>query len=642
MRLEPGLRFFLRYVEAHGAEVLEEDEQAYVHLPQEIREDFALPEELALTSDSEVAQEGGQMLVIAGHPLLEAAAERVLQQGDAGWLALAWPRGTPPAEETLLAGLRAFYPVEHGRIDLACRPEPVYVPLLRIGALASFRGESQFLERIETCVDATEGLALPAAAARRALLAPAAEAPEAWSVLAPRFEAALGAGLQELEQRAALRAAELDAGAQAFLREELGRAAAYYAAQLQHIAKRREGAAPERQQLYDEQARVTAAEAARRRDEIEEKYRVRSTVRPFRLHLLLAPALHLELEVRRGERRYPLACNYLLEAQTFLGLRCPGCGEVQPLVAGRQELGCLRCQGARAEEALPPAQERQPGAAAAAKTPPARPPATAGPLSPGQRRAKPGPVAAGGAQPPRPASVHRLHMPWQDWAPVPMLAQEFFQLVLAGLDCPVPVARHSPLDIALRWFGWRGLHLVLDLPYPEEPTPGCRLTSLALIDGHHLSGRLHAGGMKREFTLLTQGAAEVATLWEVLPCQLAMADRLAPLMKLGHQLTALEDMARRQPPPSGLDDVEWRLLGEGSERWQFSLLLRAVSIWRRAGRKAAGISPRAAASGLFLLATDQSGLKAPEADVANTFGADPLRGRQAAEAIARRLPPQRL
>lgn len=635
MSLEPGLRFFLRYVEAHGALVLEEEDQALVHLPDALRRDFALPKELAVTSDGEVAQEGGQMLVIAGHPLLEAAAERVLQQGDAGWLAVAWPGGAPPAEETLLDGLRAFYPVEHGRIDIVGRPEPVYVPLLRMGALVAFTGEGQFLERIETCVDAVEALPLPAAAAARLLSAARAERPEACSVLAPRVAPALDAGLARMEQRASERAAELQAGVRALLREERERAAVYYDAQLRQIARRRENAAAERQALYDEQARVTAEEAVRRQAEIEEKFLVRGSVRPFRLHLLLAPALHLELEVRRGARCYPLACNFLLEAQTFLRLRCPSCGEPEPLVAGRRELGCVRCQGVRAEGAALPAQA-EPRPAPAAREAPGEQAVRASAV----RRPEPNRRPTGEGRPALPRDGAQDWMPWRNWRPLPPLAQDFFHRVLGGGAPAVPIARHSPLDIALRWFGWRGLHLVLDLPYPEEPTPGCRLTTLALIEGHHLSGRLHAEGMKREFTLLTQGSADEATFWEVLPCRVSTPDRLAPLTLLGHQLEALEDIALRQGPPSGLDDVEWLLLAEGSERWPFPILLRAVSIWRRVDRKAPGKSPRAVAAGLLELALDQSGLKAVDGEVAETFGSDGLRTRQAAEFIAPRLGPR--
>ncbi len=635
MSLESGLRFFLRYVEAQGGVVLEEEDQALVQLPDALRLGLGLPRELAVTSDGEVAQEGGQMLVIAGHPLLEAAAERVLQQGDAGWMAVAWPGGAPPGEETLLEGLRAFYPVEHGRIDIFGRPEPVYVPLLRMGALVEFTGEGQFLERIETCVDAVEALPLPSAAAARLLLAAAAERPEACSVLAPRVAPALDAGLRRLEQRAAERAAELQAGVRSLLREERERAAAYYDAQLRQIARRRENAAADRQALYDEQARVTAEEALRRQAEIEEKFQVRGSVRPFRLHLQLAPALHLELEVRRGARCYPMACNFLLETQTFLPLRCPSCGEPEPLVAGRQELGCLRCQGARAEGPAVVAQ------AAPRPTPETREASgEQAPRAPAVHRPEPQRPPTGERRPAPPRDGAQESMPWQDWRPLAPMAQGFFNRVLGGGAPRVPVARHSPLDVALRWFGWRGLHLVLDLPYPDEPTQGCRLTAHALIEGHHLTGRLHAEGLKREFTLLTLGSADEATLWEVLPCRLSTSDRLAPLMLLDHQLEALEDMARRQGPPSGLDDAEWLLLAEGGAQWPFSILLRAVSIWRRVDRKAPGKSPRAVAAGLLDLALEQSGLKAVDGQVPQTFGSDRLRTRQAAEYIASRLPPR--
>ena len=631
--MESGLRFFLRYVEAHGAVVLEEEDQALVHLTDSLRQDFALPQELALTSDAEVAQEGGQLLVIAGHPLLEAAAERVLQQGDAGWAALAWPRTTPPAKETLLEGLRGFYPVEHGRVDIVGEPEPLYVPLLQIGALVSFTGENRFLERMETLVDAIEALALPPAAAARILQAPAVPQPEALSVLAPRFEEALGVGLREVERQAAGRAQALAAEAQKALGEELERAEAYYQAQLQQIAHRRESAAAERQGLYDDQARVTSEEALRRRGEIEEKYGVRGSVRPFRLHLLLAPALHLDLEVRRGERRYPLACNYLLEAQTFLRLRCPSCGEAMGLVAGRQELGCLSCQGAKAESADPPPQPAMRPAETAKKAPASPPARLAQGERPQQTQQKPKKDPAA-----KPKDRPQVPEAWRRWGPLPELAQEFFSGVLAGGAPGMPIARNSPLDIALRFFGWRGLHLVLDLPYPDVPAQGSRLLQLNLLEGHHLTGRLQVGHVRREFTLLLQGSADEPTLWEVLPCRLSSPYRLAPLNALGHQLEAMGEMAEHHGAPGGLDEVEWLFLSVGAEHWQFSLMLRAFSVWRRAGRKAPGISARAAASGVFQIALDESGLTANENMVAETFGADPLRTRQAAEAIAQRLP----
>ncbi len=640
MSLEPALRFFLRYAESRGATVVEEREQALVQLPQGLSVALGLPGETALTSDAEVAQEGGQMLVIAGHPLLGAAADHVLAQGDAGWLALAAPAGAPPDAQTLLQKLREFYPVEHGRLDLAAPPERVYLPLLRVGALVTLSGDDRFLEIGDTLVDAAACLPIAPDLARRVLAFGPRPSAEPWSVLLPDVVQALEVAQGELERRAAQRAAELSAQAEAEMQEERERAQAFYAAQLAHIARRRQRADEERRRLYDEQARVTAAEAERRGVEIERKYRVEGSVKPYRLHLVLAPALHLEIEVRRGDRRYPLHANFLLGAGGFLPLRCPACGAAQPLVAGRSVLGCRVCQGAAEEPAPPPAPVAQkpsagPGEAQVMAEIARR-------LREERRRAR-DPAAStregkgrehrGGPRPERPAEA------WRSWGPLAVLAQEFFSSVLSGDTAKAPIARHSPLDIALRWFGWQGLYLLLDLPYPQEPTADARLSALALFEGHHLSGRVQVGRLKREFSLVMQGSAREPTLWEVLPCRVVRPDRLAPLVQLGHQLTALDEMANRFGPPAGLDEVEWVLLAIGSERWQLPLLLRAVSMWRQIGRRNPGVSARATAGALLLLAVERAGLHTVDGAVASSFEADPLRTRQAQEALESRVPP---
>ncbi len=43
-----------------------------------------LPEEVAVTSDPDVAREDGAVLLISGHPALEGAAAGALEAGDVG------------------------------------------------------------------------------------------------------------------------------------------------------------------------------------------------------------------------------------------------------------------------------------------------------------------------------------------------------------------------------------------------------------------------------------------------------------------------------------------------------------------------------------------------------------------------------
>jgi hypothetical protein len=112
---------------------------------------------------------------------------------------------------------------------------------------------------------------------------------------------------------------------------------------LKSIERRRASAPGERRRLLDGQEDATRIEHARRRREIEEEFTPRHEIRPFRLHLVLVPAFVLPVEVRRGPRAFPLAVAWLAPAGRFADVRCPHCGAVAGLVAGRERLGCRAC-----------------------------------------------------------------------------------------------------------------------------------------------------------------------------------------------------------------------------------------------------------------------------------------------------------
>src|SRR5262249_57466465 len=104
-----------------------------------------------------------------------------------------------------------------------------------------------------------------------------------------------------------------------------------------------EAAPTERSEVDDAQAEATQNERARRLLEIEDRFKVRIEIRPFRLHVVLAPALELPVTVRRGRRAYPLLLTWALPLRRFLPGRCPHCAAASPLVAGRERLGCSQC-----------------------------------------------------------------------------------------------------------------------------------------------------------------------------------------------------------------------------------------------------------------------------------------------------------
>lgn len=344
MRAEPGLRFWLEYVRGEGGLTEEGADVALALLPPPLAADLGLPEEVAVTSDPEVAAEDGAVLLIAGHTALDRAAERVLERGDAGWAHLPWPRAQAPAGADLLAAARDRVGVDHGRIDPAGDPVPVYFPVLRMGARITYTGLDQYQEREEAWVDGRNGAPLAAALltklAAEPLLGPADTGHPA---LAPELAESVRGAQAELERRAGARGLVLAREAEGELRAEAERLEAYYAAALQSIGRRRAGAAEDRQRVLHAQAEATAAERARRLQEIEDKRQVRHRVRPVRLHVVMVPALHLPVWVRRGERTWPLALVWLLPVADFAALPCPHCGAAAALVAGRLRLGCRAC-----------------------------------------------------------------------------------------------------------------------------------------------------------------------------------------------------------------------------------------------------------------------------------------------------------
>ena len=376
---DPALGFWLRHVAAAGGLWEPEGPAAYVVLPPPLRDAYRLPEELRVTADPDVAREDGAALLAAGHPVLAEAADRVLTSGDAGHLVLARPASVPPAREVLLTELRDAFPVGHGRIDLAGELEVVLHPVARVGALITYElsAEDRFQEQAERWVDVPARRELPAALATHLARAEISERGVARP--AEGLLPAIGEAHRLIDAGATARREALGAEVIGACQAESGRAAAYYADAISGIERRLATAPADRRAVLEQRLRSTREEKARRLAEIAEKYEARHTIRPYRLHVIHVPGLRVSVDVRRGDRRYPMIFDWLLPAGAYAPVRCPSCGGEAPLVAGKLKLGCETC--------LPPT----PAAAAAPVS--AAPPAVPGPAArPSASRPIPGPA----------------------------------------------------------------------------------------------------------------------------------------------------------------------------------------------------------------------------------------------------------
>ena len=134
---------------------------------------------------------------------------------------------------------------------------------------------------------------------------------------------------------------------------ELERVEAYYRDALATIERRRAQAPADRWELLDARAESVRSERARRISETREKYQASHEVRPYRLHIYEVPVWRLPVDVRRGDRRYPLTLDWLIALTRFADVACPCCGADERLVATKTGLGCAGCVPRRTVQLAP-------------------------------------------------------------------------------------------------------------------------------------------------------------------------------------------------------------------------------------------------------------------------------------------------
>jgi hypothetical protein len=352
--MDPGLRFWLRYVEEGGGLAEHTGDGTLVMLPPPVAADFELPAELVVTSDPDVAREDGTVLLTTGHPVLIRAADAMLTEGDTGVVALAEPTTPAPAGEQLQERARDQFPVAHGRIDLAGLPTRINRPVLRVGALVTYTvsAEECYQERLDCWIDAVSRLPLTTESVDRLQRAPQAARSGRRRDIVDSAAAAIQDAHRILDTAADRRRDALSEQACEAYRRERAHAHAYYEDTLRSLEKRRAAAEPDRAELLAARAASTREERTRRLAEIDDKYQARHEIRPFRLHVLAVPGWRVPLDVRRGPRRYPVVRDWLPALGAYAAERCPHCGEPAPLSASKTRLGCLRCQPGGALQAV--------------------------------------------------------------------------------------------------------------------------------------------------------------------------------------------------------------------------------------------------------------------------------------------------
>ncbi len=601
MATDLALAFLSELVEAEGGAAEDRGDSVLLLVADELRDRLRLPEELFVTSDPEVAAEEGGLLVAPGQTVVDEAADVVLSRGDAGWRHLEWPLSPAPARARLQEAAREEVIVEHGRIDLEDQPASCYLPAVRVAALIEHRisVEERYEEAVEVWVDGRRGTTLADRIAEQlAALAGRPGRGGGHAHAEAELDRALEAAHALLAGRAAGRQAVLVREARATLARERGRVDAYYEAALASIATRRAGAAPERARLLDAQEEATRAEWSRRLGETEEKYAGSVEIRPFLLHVVEIPGLAVPVSVRRGPRRFDLRLDWLLPFACYLPPTCPHCGELAPLVAGRDRLGCRACLPRPTGDgtaARPAGAGRETAAAAGGET--AVPGAGGAAGDDGDRAAEsagePRPAEAGDEQleaprcPPvdaaraepasRPvSSAVQDRLVEKMWRGV---ATELWQAVARGERCRL-VAPRSPLEALYRCYGPEGPLVAVGLPADAWPR-GVQSSPPEGQAGEVLatSGLVRTSEGVVQFSLRWRVAGKRPLLVELLPGRVAAGAGLPPRR-------ILAGASSEAPTPPGLGPVEARLWRHEADEEGVPFAVRCLALyWRIQGQR---------------------------------------------------------
>jgi len=613
---DPALGFWLRHVAAAGGLWEPDGDTTYVVLPPPLRDAYRLPEQLLVTADPDVAREDGATLLTAGHPVLAEAAERVLASGDTGHLVLAGPASAPPGRDVLLAAVRDAFPVDHGRIDLSGEPAVVLHPVIQVGALVTYElsAEDRFQEEVQRWVDVPSRRELPADLVGRLCRADVDERaqPGRPEGLLP----AIGAAHRLIDTSATTRRQALAAEVSGACQAERGRAAAYYADAVAGIERRLAAAQPDRRAVLEQRLLATREEEARRLAEIAEKYEARHAIRPYRLHVMLVPALRVPADVLRGMRRYPMYFDWLLPAGAYAPVRCPSCGGEAPLVAGKLKLGCETC--------LPPRL-------AAAAPGPVEP---AQPVSGAPRGARPAPAA----RPVPPQAKRRVVVPpkvrKEQQKATATLAERLWCAVAADDRRTVNRILHpgSPAAALDRVLGPAGLCRVLGMPPGEEPEK-----FLAETDGDAVTGVLlgTAGTECPYYIYCRDGQAA-----EVLPFPVGHDGAFWPFYWWG-QHPGARWASGPIVPAKGLDPVEDALVVTGLAWNGLPVAGRALAAWERIAdhheRLLSAHPARPLAAAVNRLAAFRAGGRATFAEAAGRFRVPEQNVRRADRAVRQPL-----
>ena len=493
-----GLDFWLRYVEGSGGLTEFDGDTTLVMLPPTLQTMLELPEVLQVTADPDVAREDGATLLSAGHPALSRCADEVLAVGDVAALAVPVTATPPPPAEHLQVSARDQFTVEHGRVDARGAPTRSVRAILRVGALVDYTlsSDDHYQECAECWVDVQSQRQLSTPVSMK--LAALSAVPKDGAPLLNGVSAAIRCADRIIEQCAERRRSELGDDIGKARDAELDRVETYYRDALATLERRRAQAPADRRELLDAHAESVRNERARRIEETRQKYQASQEIRPYRLHIYEMPVWRLPVDIRRGDRRFPLTLDWLIPLARFVD--CPHCGADERLVATKTRLGCANCVPRPTVRLAPEAT--RPLAKPTAKTKQVVTP----PPTPRQHRpvvrADPGPT---------PAKLDKLgdKLTRKAWDAVVRNDRR-----LARICAP-----DSPAAAAIRLYGPSGAAWAVGLPPTEDLVAVAARTTTASSGVRHASSGYvdTAAGHRFPFLLRWQAAGSAGQIDEILP-----------------------------------------------------------------------------------------------------------------------------